>query len=234
MGSVIGHCMLVEEDGRLLLVDAGIGLQETIEPDSQLRKRLMETSNFRFDEELVAINQIEKLGYRPDQIKDCIVSHLDPDHIGGLADIKNAKVHVSKEEYDSFQNGDKRYVTQQLAHDPQIELYGVNDSEWFGLPARRLDVDLRAEFFFIPLFGHTRGHCGVAFKKDDRWIFYVGDAYLLRAEVNDVNHPVSELAARRAVDNRLRIESLEKIRKVVNEHESEIEYFGYHDPSEFI
>jgi hypothetical protein len=32
------------------------------------------------------------------------------------------------------------------------------------------------EMWLIPLFGHARGHCGVAVQTESGWLFHVGDA----------------------------------------------------------
>ena len=233
-GSAIGHCMLLEGSNRFVLIDSGIGLSETQQPELKLGKELIDIVGFKFDEEFTAVKQIEKLGFRPEDVGDCICSHLDPDHIGGLADFPNMKVHVAKEEYESFKSGNERYLPHQLEHNPRIQLYDKNDSEWYGLPARKIDLDFDVVIYLIPLFGHTLGHCGVTFKKNGVWVFYVGDAYYYQAEINQLDHPVDELATIRAVDNELRKESLNRVREIVKKYGNEIEYFGYHDPSEFI
>jgi glyoxylase-like metal-dependent hydrolase (beta-lactamase superfamily II) len=230
-GPAIGHCVLIERDGKLTLIDAGLSLAETREPEKRLGKELVEITGFKFDENLTAIRQIEQLGLNPKNVTDIICSHLDPDHIGGTADFPEAKIHVTREEYKAFKNGDDRYLKQQLEHDPEMVLYENDDSEWLGLPARKLSMDF--EVYFIPLFGHTLGHCGVAYKNGGRWVFYVGDAYYLRGELADKNHPVDQLATIRAVDNEMRIESLNKVRKLIEDYGETIDYFGYHDPEEF-
>ncbi len=232
LGSAIGHCLLVEQNSKLTLIDTGIGLAETRNPYKTLGKELVEITGFKLDENLTAIRQIEHLGLDPSNVNDIVCSHLDPDHIGGLKDFSNATIHVSKEEYESFKAGDKRYLPYQLGHNPIMRLYEIDDSEVFGLPARKLNVD--SEIYLIPLFGHTLGHCGIALRNEQRWTFYIGDAYYLRAELEDRNHPVDQLATIRAMDNNQRILSLEKVRGVVEEFGNEIEYFGYHDPFEFI
>ena len=230
-GPAIGHCILIENNKSLTLIDAGIGMAETKEPEKNLGKELVKITGFQFNENLTAIRQIEQLGLNPDKVINIICSHLDPDHIGGTIDFPNAKLHVSKEEYDSFKNGNERYLNHQLSHNPDMQKYEKDDSDWFGLPARKLDLDF--ETYLIPLFGHTLGHCGVAFKKNEKWTFYVGDAYYYRAEINEFNQPVDELATIRAVNNELRKESLNKVREIVKKFGNEIEYFGYHDPTEF-
>ncbi|MEO0504996.1 MAG: MBL fold metallo-hydrolase [Bacteroidota bacterium] len=234
LGSAIGHCLLLNENDKLVLVDAGIGLSESREPEKYLGKELIEVTGFDFDEALTALNQIKGLGLDPFNVKHIICSHLDPDHIGGLADFPWATVHVSHEEYTTFTSGHERYLPQQLAHQPELRLYESNDVSWFGLPARKLALELETEIYLIPLFGHTLGHCGIALKVNDKWIFYAGDAYYLRAELLDKNHPVDQLATMRAVDNTMRLKSLETVRQLLEKYGAEMEYFGYHDPTEFL
>jgi len=65
LGSAIGHCLLLEENQRLTLMDAGIGWAETLAPDEKLGQELIEITGFKFDEGLTAIKQIEKLGLHP-------------------------------------------------------------------------------------------------------------------------------------------------------------------------
>jgi glyoxylase-like metal-dependent hydrolase (beta-lactamase superfamily II) len=43
-------------------------------------------------------------------IKHCIITHLDFDHIGGLADFPDAAVHISGEEYKSYKRGNPRFL----------------------------------------------------------------------------------------------------------------------------
>ncbi len=231
LGSAIGHCVLIDKDGNLVLIDTGIGLAETKNPNERLGKELVEQTGYIFDEAITAISQVKKLGYEPEQVKDIICSHLDPDHIGGLADFPNATVHVSKEELDSFHIGDPRYLPQQMEHNPVLKTYIDNDANWFVLPARKLEIDF--EMYLTPLFGHTAGHCGVAFKDETgQWIFYAGDTYYLKAELNDTSHPVGKLASLRAVDDVQRIHSLNRVRNLLIKHGSEINSFCYHDPAE--
>ncbi|MEQ8925905.1 MAG: MBL fold metallo-hydrolase [Fulvivirga sp.] len=232
-GPAIGHCMLLVENEKLILIDSGIGLDETKRPNELLGKELVEITGYRFDENLTAIKQIRKLGYQPDKVENIICSHLDPDHIGGLMDFPDAKIHTSQEEFDCFNSGHERYIPRQLSHNPQIELYKNNDSVLFGLPARKLNLNFASDIYLVPLFGHTLGHCAIAFKDNGRWILYTGDAYYYRDELANENHPVDQLATVAAMDNELRKESLDKLRRVIRNNGQEINYFGYHDPNEF-
>ncbi|MDQ1096150.1 MULTISPECIES: MBL fold metallo-hydrolase [Chryseobacterium] len=230
--NVCGHCLLIREGNRLVLVDTGIGLADIRHAEERIGKELIEMVGYRFDEKQTAIRQMEHLGFNPDDVSDCIISHLDNDHTGGLADFPNATVHVGKEEYDYYLSGNPRYLKTSLSHNPFIKTYGTSDTQWFGFEARKVSVAIDTEVFLIPMFGHTLGHCGVAIKANGQWILYTADAYYLREELDHPDHPVNELAEARADDNYLRKLTLDKIRKLITLH-PEIEVFGYHDINEF-
>lgn len=230
--NVCGHCLLIKEGDKLILVDTGIGLLDTQKPLERIGQQLIDLAGYRFDENLTAIRQIERLGLDPGNLTDCIISHLDNDHIGGLADFPNATVHVATEELENFNSGNPRYLQTPLAHKPVMKTYGPSGNNWFGFEARRIDVAIGTEIFLVPLFGHTLGHCGVAIKTENNWLFYIADAYYMRIELKDEKHPVNELAKLRADNNDLRLTTLDNIRRFINEH-PEIDVFGYHDIEEF-
>lgn len=230
--NVSGHCLLVSENNRLILIDTGIGLLDTINQTERIGQQLIDLVGYSFDENLTAVRQIENLGLNPKMVTDCIISHLDNDHIGGLADFPNAIVHISIEELENYISNNPRYLKQPLAHNPTIKTYAKTDVDWFGFEARKIIAGIETDIFLIPLFGHTLGHCGIALHIDNRWLFYIADAYYMRIELTDNLHPVNELAKNRADDNNLRLNTLKKIRKLVKDH-PEIEIFGYHDIEEF-
>lgn len=230
--NVCGHCLLLKENDKLILVDTGIGLLDVLNPIERIGQQLIDIVGYSFDEKQTAVRQIENLGLDPEKVTDCIISHLDNDHVGGLADFSNATVHLSAEELDNFNSDNPRYLKLPLAHNPTIRTYAKSDLEWFGFEARKIIADIETDIFLIPLFGHTLGHCGIALKKYNKWLFYVADVYYMRIELNDINHPVNELAKMRADNNDLRIATVDKIRKLLKDH-PEIEIFGYHDIEEF-
>ena len=230
--NVCGHCLLIKENDKLILIDTGIGLLDNLHPIERIGKQLIEIVGYHFDERQTALRQIEKLGLNPKNVTDCIISHLDNDHIGGISDFPKATVHLSIEELDNFNSDNPRYLKLPLAYNPTIKTYEKSDFEWFGFEARKIIANIETEIFLIPLFGHTLGHCGVALQKDNKWLFYVGDAYYMKIELTDIQHPVNELAKMRADDNNLRVATVDKIRKLVKKH-PEIEVFAYHDIEEF-
>jgi glyoxylase-like metal-dependent hydrolase (beta-lactamase superfamily II) len=230
--NVCGHCLLIKENDKLVLIDTGIGLLDTLDPIGRIGQELVNLVGYRFDEGQTAVRQIENLGLDPKNVTDCVISHLDNDHIGGLADFPEAIVHVGSEEFENFNSGNPRYLKTPLEHNPRIITYKKLGLNWFGFEARKVDINTKTDIFLVPLLGHTLGHCGVAIKVNNEWLFYVADAYYLRLELNDSDHPVNELAKMRADNNELRITTVDKIRKLI-EHHPEIKVFGYHDIEEF-
>lgn len=229
------HCLLLEDARGLALVDAGIGLLDVRDPDGRVGRPLIDAVGFLFDEADTAVRQIEKLGLRPADVTDIVLTHADPDHAGGLADFPRARVHVPAEERIAVANGDPRYLPVQFAHGPDWRAYpaGPDARDWFGLEARPVGLGFAAEVLLVPLFGHTLGHCGVAVRQGGGWVLHAGDAYYLRGELTADDHPVSVLAAARAADDARRRGGLEHLRRLARDHAGEVRLFGYHDPAEF-
>ena len=69
-----------------------------------------------------------------------ILTHCDPDHVGGLADFPGCEVHVSEEEHASVAAGHFRYCPPQFAHDPKWRRYPKSEARWFGMEARPLNL----------------------------------------------------------------------------------------------
>jgi len=230
--TVVCRCLLLAEGEQLALVDTGIGLADVRSPVERLGQPLIDMAGFQFNEPDTAVRRIESLGLNPSDVRHIILTHGDPDHVGGLADFPAAQVHVAEEELASIASGHWRYVPAQFAHSPRWKTYGPAARRWFGLEARPIDVGFSAEVLLIPLFGHTLGHCGVAIPQEERWLLHVGDAYYLRAELTTDDHPVSAIAAQRADDDGQRRASLELLRQLVRDHGDEVELVGYHDLTE--
>lgn len=227
------HCVLLEYEGRLALVDTGIGLQDIARPLERIGQAALDAAGFQFHEVRTAARQVERLGWRIEDVTDIVLTHGDPDHAGGLADFPTAAVHLSVEERGRLESGHGRYSSAQFAHGPRWVAHAESGERWFGMEARRVALSGGGEVWLVPLFGHTLGHCGVAVRDGGRWLLHVGDAYYLRVELATDDHPVSGLAALRADDDHLRRASLAELRRLARAHSAEIDLCGYHDFSEF-
>lgn len=171
-------CLLLETTQDLVLIDTGPGVSDYIQSPGILRVFRVITKVPGGQEE-TAVQQIRCLGYQPQDVRHIILTHMHFDHCGGLPDFPHAQVHVHRQEYEAFMGKPRRwtdlaYVRQHVAHMPKFVLYEEQGEKWFDFSAIRLPFD--PELWLVPLFGHTRGHCGIAIRMADNWLFHVADA----------------------------------------------------------
>ena len=172
-------CLLIETDQGPVLVDTGLGLGDYANPTWMTRLFRVITI-MPFDPNEAAVNRITQLGYRPEEVRHIILTHMHFDHCSGLPDFPLAKVHVHRHEYDAFTEGRIRrftefaYIPRYVAHKPEFVLYDRVNSRWYDFDAIRLPFE--PEMYFVSLHGHSRGLCGVAIKTSQGWFFHAGDA----------------------------------------------------------
>jgi len=170
--------LLIETEQGLVLVDVGLGSEEYKNP-SPFTKIFRIITKMPFDPKETALQQIHQLGYQADDLQHILMTHMHFDHLSGIADFPNAKIHLYLDEYVAFMGKrksffDLSYVRKHIAHDPEFILHDFLDEKWFDFDAIRLPFS--PEIWLIPLVGHTRGHCGVAVKTEKGWHLHCGDA----------------------------------------------------------
>jgi len=155
-------CLLIETDQGPVLLDTGLGLGDYANPTWMTRMFRIITI-MPFDLKETAVNRIKKLGYAPENVKHIILTHMHFDHISGLPDFPQAKVHVHRREYEAFTSGKIRQFTEfaynhrYIAHQPDFILYDTVNSKWYDFDAIRLPFS--SEMYFIlysPLWTLTR------------------------------------------------------------------------------
>ena len=226
------HCLMLSEGDQVVLVDTGIGLQDIADPLERIGRDAIAAPGFQFLSSATAARQLAELGHPPHAVTDIVLTHCDPDHVGGLSDFPHANVHLSAEELANVESGNPRYRPQQFAPPPRWRVYRDDDADFFNLPSRTVATALNTDVRLVPLPGHTAGHCGVAARDGESWVLHVGDAYYLRAELSELNHPVDELAALRADNDALRRESLAQLRELHKRAAGSLSMFGYHGVGE--
>lgn len=236
------HCLLIETPASgLVLVDTGLGTQDFVDPAKRLG--FMFTHLYarpKRDPSLAALPQIRALGLDPADVRHIVMTHMDLDHVGGLADFPNATVHLHKRELIAATErrslkDKKRYRTAMWAHKPHFETYSEEGEPWMGFEAIRSLRGLPEEILLVPLFGHTTGHCGVAVNGSNGWLLHAGDAYF---DPREVNGPVRRCAwqvglfsAAVQTNRRDRLHNQARLRKLTADH-PEIRVFSAHNPWE--
>lgn len=245
LGHLVCHCLLIESDAGLVLVDTGFGIRDIAHPHRRLSEFFLKLNNIQLRLEETAESQVRALGFDPKDVRHIVITHLDFDHAGGIEDFPNAAIHVTSREKDVAQAGRggafvgrRRYRPQQWDEVLDWRLYPMGQGErWFGFDAVR-DLDgLPPEILLVPLAGHTWGHCGVAVQGDNGWLLHAGDAYFYRGEVGteEPTCPPGLTGYQRLmeVDRAARLANQAKLRRLSLDHGDEVRVFCAHDPVEF-
>jgi glyoxylase-like metal-dependent hydrolase (beta-lactamase superfamily II) len=243
---LVCHCLLIETDRGLVLVDTGFGTREIERPRDRLSDFFLALNRPQLRAEETAVAQVRRLGFDPADVRHVVVTHLDFDHAGGIEDFPNARIHVTareKEVADARDGGAfvsrKRYRPQQWDEVANWSLYPFGGGEpWFGFDAVRDLEGLPPEILLVPLAGHTWGHTGIAIQEDDgRWLFYAGDAYFHHGEVGADRRecPLGLRGYQRLmqVDAQARIANQQRVRSLSTSHGDAVRIFCAHDLVEF-
>jgi glyoxylase-like metal-dependent hydrolase (beta-lactamase superfamily II) len=182
--TLVCHCLLLETDTGLALIETGMGTPAVADPQRWLGRRFLTLSKPVSRAEETAVAQIRALGFDPADVRDIVLTHLDLDHAGGLVDFPQARVHLYAAELAAYHAGNPRYRHVQFAHGPQWTPYEDAGDNWFGFSAVR-ELDGLPDVALIPLHGHTVGHAGIAVHTATGWLLNAGDAYFFHSEIDE-------------------------------------------------
>ena len=149
-------CFLLRSEGKTILLDAGLGA-----PFSQLIPKLNEE------------------GVNPDSLKLIYITHMHPDHIGGLLKdgskvFPNAELWINRVEVEAWKamHGDNAVLQKAVleAYKDNLKLFEAGDTLSGGVST-------------IAAYGHTPGH--TAFQKDS--ILVIAD--LMHGAALQLKHP---------------------------------------------
>ena len=187
------NCFLLQTEGKNILLDAGLGA-----PFSRLLPKLKE------------------LGVNPEELQLVYITHLHPDHIGGLlkdgkVTFPNANVYVNRVEAEAWlaMDGDKGKLAKAVlgAYKDHLHLFEAGDTLEGGVVS-------------IAAYGHTPGH--TVFQKDS--ILVIAD--LIHGAALQLKYPeycpTYDMDAKAARESRLRILKYAR--------EKKLKMYGMHMP----
>jgi glyoxylase-like metal-dependent hydrolase (beta-lactamase superfamily II) len=243
-GKLCNHCLLIETNDGLVLVDTGFGLDDVANPRTRLSKFFLSLLSPDFREDMTAVRQVERMGFRAQDVRHIVLTHLDFDHAGGLDDFPHARVHMLQQERD-IALAQKTWLDRQRFRPQQWQgtqqnwtVYpGSAGEPWYGFAAVRRLEGLPPEILMVPLPGHTLGHAGVAVRHDRGWLLHTGDAYFHRGEMDTTRpHCTPGLRMYQTLmeqDRRARLDNQRRLRELRRRHGNEVRVICAHDPVEY-
>jgi glyoxylase-like metal-dependent hydrolase (beta-lactamase superfamily II) len=234
---MVCHCLVVETAEGLVLLDTGFGIGD-VENPARLGHAFRLMVRPQLEQRQTAVSQLRALGHEPGDVRRILITHLDLDHAGGLAEFPDAEVHVFAPEHEAAMNPGlrerSRYIADQWAHGPRWVTHEVEGDEWLGFESIRV-LDSDPEILLIPLVGHSRGHTGVAIRRADGWLLHCGDAYFHHGQVETPSHcpPGLRLFQNLSqVDGSKRRANEERLRELAQTRGGEVELICSHDPAD--
>jgi glyoxylase-like metal-dependent hydrolase (beta-lactamase superfamily II) len=240
---LVAHCLLVEGERGLTLVDTGFGTADLAE--KRMGRAFIRLAGPALDPAETAVAQVRAAGYDAGDVTDIVLTHLDLDHAGGLGDFPGARVHVFGDELAAATARatlpeKNRYLPAQWAHGPRWIEHDVAGDGWCGFEAVQVLSD---DVLLVPLRGHTRGHCGVAVRRPSGgWFLHAGDGYFHHGEKEAPPTCPKGLSAFQALvqmDRRARHANADRIRSLHAEHGPDsgsadpVTVFSAHDAVEY-
>ncbi len=202
--AMVAACLLIETELGVVLVDTALGQWCHDHPEKAYGKPFVKITRPILDPSEYVVNRLPGLGYKAGDIKHIVMTHLDVDHTGGLADFPHARVHVHTDEFHASQTrktwmNKMRYKPEHWKYNPEWVLHEVDTGDkWFGFDAAALFPNM-PDLLMVRLRGHSEGHVGVAVKLDgshhSKWLFHTGDAFMSPSEL-DPQKPKAPLVIR--------------------------------------
>jgi glyoxylase-like metal-dependent hydrolase (beta-lactamase superfamily II) len=182
------HAYLIDHPtAGLILVDTGINWEQAHRHDRYYKGIL----HYVLDEDEYLLTrgqelpvQVERLGYRCENIRTVILTHFHEDHVGGLRYVPGAKVVAAQAEWQALKM--KAFGFIPIIYRPSIEAVKLWEPVSFKSgPLHSFDTsqDLLGDgsIILLPTPGHDPGHLVVLLRMDGYEILMTGDImYTLR------------------------------------------------------
>lgn len=244
-GSLLGGypisltCILVARPEGLVLVDTGWGSTTTRDPSFYPGTLFALTAGKpHARREDTALGRIEALGMRSEDVTDVVLTHLDIDHVGGLVDFPQARVHVARVEHAARFTAKQPFRSRlhdsraAFAHRPRFVPVEWTDHAELGFE-RSADVFGDGSVMLVEANGHTLGHAAVLVRVGGKALLHAGDAFVHRIELDaPASLPLGVRLYRRMLHENepLASSTLSRLRAIREEH-PDVTIVNAHDAS---
>jgi len=171
---------LVEHPDGLLLFDTGLHPDLQTSTDRLGRSARFFTPDFPAGEELAA--RLNARGIRPSDITHIVFSHLHFDHVGGTAEVPNARIVVQADEWAA---GTDPRLIEKGAYMPDDYVLGHDIQTVTGLH----DVFGDGKVICVPTPGHTIGHQSLQVNLESGPVVLTGDCIYFDEMLTEMRVP---------------------------------------------
>lgn len=203
VAQLVVSSFLIDHGDRMVLVDTGLDPLAAGGLETDVYRAVGDAMVIHLEPGETLGRQLLRIGRRPSQVTDVVLTHSHLDHTGGLAVVPQAKVHLQESEW--------QYVQQNLASDRGRALF----KDFERLDTNRLvvhdgDVDLFGDtsFQMIHLPGHTPGNMAVLIRMPTRTVVLSGDTVHLRAGLDSETPMPSDWDQDRSASSIRRLKTL--------------------------
>ncbi len=211
---------LIEHPRGLVLFDTGCNPEAATNPLGYWGK-IAEYLHLRFTPDQAVDRQLQNHGYRVEDVKYVVVSHLHLDHAGGLALFPNARFFIMKGELPYAYWPERRARASFKLND----LLPTRRFDWVELEG---DTDLMGDGSLLMLKtpGHTPGESSLLVRLPHHQpILLTGDTAHIRAQLETLSPSAMDF------DHRAGRESLTRLRRIRDLGEARI--WVMHDPDDW-
>jgi glyoxylase-like metal-dependent hydrolase (beta-lactamase superfamily II) len=172
---------LIEHPRGLVLFDSGLHADTRVDAEKKLGF-LAKLFEVHFGAGEAVAERLEARGFDPAGVTHLVTSHLHFDHVGGHAQIPNARLVVQRREWEA---GHTPELMQKNGYDPRDYELGHE----IELADGELDLFGDGRIVCLPTYGHTAGHQSLRVRLDGGEIVLTADACYFRRTLEEMNLP---------------------------------------------
>ena len=161
----------------VVLIDAGFPKRTGVSPADYPGKRMANTLGLSMEPGQAAVDRLDEAGIGAESVTHVVLTHMHPDHVGGIEDFPDATLVVTPSEWAAREHGGalgKPDTSPFATHASVKEL--TLDAGAYGPFAAHADLFGDGSLLVIDTPGHTAGHVSVLLNLPSRSFLFTGDA----------------------------------------------------------